>query len=156
MDKMEFLPKNGNLHFLPPEVLNFRFYTNWQLTGWLYIFSTPPQSARRVCRSISRYGKNPTAKPFPPLPYTTHISSYWIFIHFYRIFHTTKYDNFNSLIKTLFYYFYKIHNYVYLCFEITAYSFIFFRTNLYLLNLYYKNTHFLLTIHTPYAILYTY
>ena len=119
-------------------------------------FSPAPDHRRRVCHSISRYSKNPTAKPFSLLPYTTHTSSRCIIIHFHRIFHTTNYDNFILLIRTLFYYFYKIHNYVYLCFEITAYSFIFFITNLYFLNLYYKNTHFILTIHTPYAILYTY
>ena len=135
-------------------ISDFAQNDNW--LGYIYIFSAPPGKTGSVCHSISRYSKNPAAKPFSQLPYTTHTSSHWIFIHLHRIFHTTKYDNFNSLTTTLFYYSCKIHNYVYLCFEITAYSFIFFRTNLYFFNLYYKNTHFILTIHAPYAILYTY
>lgn len=127
------------------------------IDGLALHFFSPGQEQQEGCVIPSHdTAKTPPQSHFPhfPIPHT-HPLIVYLFI-FHRISSTTKYDNFILLTRTLFYYFYKIHNYVYLCFEITAYSFIFFRTNLYFLNLYYKNTHFLLTINTPCAILYTY
>ena len=135
-------------------ISDFAQIDNWRA---VFTFFQPRPAKPEVCVIPSHdTAKTPPQSHFPHFPYTIHTSSRWIFIHFHRIFHTAKYDNSFLLAKTLFYYFCKIHNYVYLCFEITAYSFIFFIINLYFLNLYYKNTHFLLTIHAPYAILYTY